>query len=103
MKRAFVAFWVLFLTVPLFAQQSRPVQQSAQDDQSDRPKIDVESYSVEVTLLPQEHRLTGRQLEERRLRAHRKGGADIQLESARQADAPSVLDAGQGNVLTLPP
>src|SRR5947209_4540727 len=46
------------LVAPLPAAQSR--QQQAQDDQSDRPKIDVESYSVDVTLLPQEHRLDGK-------------------------------------------
>src|SRR6185295_13660297 len=42
------------------AAQSRAVQQAAQDDQSDRPKIDVESYSIEVTLAPEEHRLDGK-------------------------------------------
>src|SRR6266478_5004436 len=48
------------LVAPLPAAQSRQAQQQAQDDQSDRPKIDVESYSVEVTLVPDEHRLTGK-------------------------------------------
>ena len=49
------------LVAPMSAQQSRPgQQQAAQDDQSDRPKIDVESYAVDVTLAPQEHRLAGK-------------------------------------------
>ena len=48
------------LAAPLTAGQSRPGQPPAQDDQSDRPTIDVEAYSIEVTLAPQEHRLTGR-------------------------------------------
>src|SRR5438093_10856824 len=48
------------LVAPLPAAQSRQGQQQAQDDQSDRPKIDVESYSIEVTLTPEEHRLEGK-------------------------------------------
>src|ERR1051326_8546337 len=48
------------LVAPLPAAQSRQSQQQPQDDQSDRPKIDVESYSVDVTLLPEEHRLSGK-------------------------------------------
>ena len=48
------------LVVPLSAAQSRqPQQQQGQDDQNDRPKIDVESYSIDVTLVPEEHRLAG--------------------------------------------
>jgi aminopeptidase N len=39
----------------LAAQPARP-----QNDQSDRPKIDVESYTVNVTLVPEEHRLVGK-------------------------------------------
>src|SRR2546425_11236348 len=42
------------------AQQSRAGQQANADDQSDRPKIDVESYSVDVALVPEEHRLAGK-------------------------------------------
>jgi hypothetical protein len=42
------------------AQQLRRGQQAPQDDQSDRPNIDVSSYSVEVTLVPDEHRLVGK-------------------------------------------
>src|SRR5947209_20432161 len=56
-------FFLLIMGVvaaPLTAGQSRPGQQDAQDDQSDRPKIDVESYTVDVTLVPREHRLTGK-------------------------------------------
>jgi aminopeptidase N len=48
------------LVAPLPAAQSRQAQQQAQDDQSERPKIDVESYSVEVTLLPDTHSLEGK-------------------------------------------
>jgi len=51
---------VALLVTPSTAEQARPAPQAPQDDQSDRPKIDVESYSVDVTLVPQEHRLTGR-------------------------------------------
>jgi tetratricopeptide (TPR) repeat protein len=48
----------LLLAVPLSAQRGRQV--TVQDDQSDRPKIDVEAYSVDVNLLPEEHRLSGK-------------------------------------------
>jgi aminopeptidase N len=44
------------LSMPLAAQSARPGQQDAL---SDRPQIDVESYSVNVSLVPEEHRLTG--------------------------------------------
>src|SRR5262245_12086799 len=47
------------LPAPLVA-QSRSRQPAAQDDQSDRPKIDVDSYSVEITLSPEEHRVSGK-------------------------------------------
>jgi aminopeptidase N len=41
--------------------QSRGRQLAAvPDDQSDRPKIDVESYTVDITLVPEEHQLTGK-------------------------------------------
>src|ERR1051326_2164866 len=45
---------------PLPAAQSRQVQQQTQDDSSDRRKIDGESYSVEVTLVPDKHSLEGK-------------------------------------------
>src|SRR5438876_11372663 len=48
------------LVAPLPAAQSRQVQQQTRDDQSDRPTIDVESYSVEVTLVPEKHSLEGK-------------------------------------------
>src|SRR5215831_7122490 len=48
-----------FLCAPLVA-QSRNRQPLVPDDQSDRPKIDVESYSVDVTLMPEEHQLAGK-------------------------------------------
>jgi aminopeptidase N len=94
------------LAAPLTAGQSRPGQQAAQDDQSDRPKIDVESYAVDVTLVPQEHRLTGKadikfkQLDrktyatfdlDRRLRVDRAtmGGAEVRF---RQFDVDSTVE-----------
>ena len=45
------------LAMPVAAQQSRSVPQ---DDQSDRPKIDVESYAVEATIEPQDRKLSGK-------------------------------------------
>src|SRR5437867_2899380 len=52
-------FCLLLLCAPLLA-QSRTRQPAAQEDQSDRPKIDVESYSVEITLTPEQHQLAGK-------------------------------------------
>lgn len=47
--------------VPATAQQLRgPQQASSQDDLADRPKIHVDQYSVEVTLLPEDHKLIGK-------------------------------------------
>src|SRR6266478_5386713 len=91
---------------PLPAAQSRQAQQQAQDDQSDRPKIDVESYSVEVTLVPEKHSLEGKadikfkQLDrknyatfdlDRRLRIDRAsfGGAEVRF---RQFDVDSTVE-----------
>src|SRR5262245_6385792 len=47
------------ISAPAFA-QVRGAQQQAQDDLSDRPKIDVESYAIEIKLAPEEHRLDGK-------------------------------------------
>jgi len=47
------------LSVPLSA-QSRNRQPVVQDDQSDRPKIDVDSYALDITIVPEEHRLSGK-------------------------------------------
>ena len=112
MKRASISLLVLLLAIPLAAQQSRPgQQQAAQDDQSDRPKIDVESYAVDVTLAPQEHRLAGKadirfkQLDrksyavfdlDRRLRVDRAsiGGADARF---RQFDVDSTVEIEMSN------
>src|SRR5688572_11554399 len=44
------------LSAPLAAQPERV----GQNDQSDRPRIDVESYTVNVTLVPEEHRIMGK-------------------------------------------
>ena len=99
------------VAAPLTAGQSRPGQQAAQDDQSDRPKIDVESYTVDVTLVPREHRLTGKadikfkQLDrktyatfdlDRRLRVDRAslGGAEVRF---RQFDVDSTVEIDLSN------
>jgi hypothetical protein len=60
MRKVFsLILWLPLLSLPLFAQtRSRPA--AAQDDQSDRPKIDVDTYSVEITLVPEEHKLEGK-------------------------------------------
>jgi len=112
MKYPFFSLLVASMWVaPLLAQQPRAIQQAAQDDQSDRPTIDVESYSIEVTLAPQEHRLTGRadikfkQLDrktyatfdlDRRLRVDRAsiGGADVRF---RQFDVDSTVEFDLSN------
>jgi aminopeptidase N len=47
------------VSLPLVA-QSRARQPVVQDDQSDRPKIDVEAYVVNISLVPEEHRLVGK-------------------------------------------
>src|SRR5947209_8507855 len=97
---------------PLPAAQSRqPQQQQAPDDQTDRPKIDVESYSIDVTLLPEEHRLAGKadikfkQLDrknyatfdlDRRLRIDRAsiGSSDVKY---RQFDIDSTVEFDLSN------
>jgi aminopeptidase N len=97
---------IALLAAPLAAQQSRLGQQPAQDDQADRPKIDVESYSVDITLVPEERRLDGKadiqfkQLDrktyavfdlDRRLRVDKAtiGGAEARF---RQFDVDSTLE-----------
>jgi Peptidase family M1 domain/Tetratricopeptide repeat len=96
----------LFSVVPLSAQQLRGARQAPQDDQSDRPSIHVESYSVEVTLTPEDHRLAGKadirfkQLDrknyavfdlDRRLRVDKAtiGGAEARF---RQFDVDSTVE-----------
>src|SRR5262249_54003555 len=92
---------------PSSAQQLRARQQQApQDDQSDRPKIHVDMYSVEVTLVPEEHKLTGKadiqfkQLDrqnyavfdlDRRLRVDKAtvGGMDVRF---KQFDVDSTVE-----------
>src|SRR5436309_1778744 len=93
------------------AQQPRAGQQANPDDQSDRPKIDVESYSVDVTLVPEEHRLAGKadirfkQLDrksyavfdlDRRLRVDHAtiGGAEARF---RQFDVDSTVEIEMSN------
>src|SRR5436853_3927960 len=107
----FFVLMMALVAVPLTAGQSRPGQQPVQDDQSDRPKIDVELYTVDVTLLPQEHRLTGKadikfkQLDrknyaafdlDRRLRVDRAsiGTAEVRF---RQFDVDSTVEFDLSN------
>ena len=47
-----------FLSTALAAQPARSGQPAT--DESDRPRIDVDLYSIDVTLVPEEHRLTGK-------------------------------------------
>jgi aminopeptidase N len=60
MKRLFYLILSFALLSSFAFAQTRAAQQTAQDDLSDRPKIDVEAYAVEVTLVPDEHRLDGK-------------------------------------------
>src|SRR5438128_9204931 len=93
------------------AQQLRGGQQASPDDQSDRPKIDVDSYSVDITLTPEEHRLAGKadirfkQLDrknyavfdlDRRLRIDKAtiGGAEARF---RQFDVDSTVEIDLAN------
>src|SRR5437016_2810064 len=102
------------LASSLFAQSrtTTPQQpQQTQDDQSDRPKIDVDSYSVDITLTPEEHRLAGKadirfkQLDrknyavfdlDRRLRIDKAtiGGAEARL---KQFDVDSTVEIDLAN------
>src|SRR5688500_18206262 len=102
MKKLIVPLFVLALAMPVAAQ---PLRTSA-NNVPDRPLIDVLVYSVEVTLVPEEHRLNGiadiqfRQQDrqdfaafdlDRRLRvtAASIGGADVRW---RQFDLDSTLE-----------
>jgi len=49
---------LLLLAAPLNAQSARGAQPAP--DESERPRIDVDLYSVDVTLVPEEHRLVGK-------------------------------------------
>ena len=81
---------VALLAAPVGAQQPRPAaQQAVQDDQADRPKIDVELYSVDVTLAPQEHRLTGR-ADIRFKQLDRKTYATFDLDRRLRVDRASI-------------
>src|SRR5438477_10287356 len=90
--------------------QQRRGQPATQDDQSDRPKIDVQSYSVEVTLVQEERRLVGKadirfkQLDrqtyavfdlDRRLRVDKStiSGAEVRF---RQFDVDSTVEIEMG-------
>jgi len=93
----------LLLGSSMYAQPSR---RAAASDESDRPKIDVEAYTINVTLVPEEHRLNGvvdvrfKQLDrqnfatfdlDRRLRVSKAtlGGADLRF---RQFDLDSTVE-----------
>jgi hypothetical protein len=97
---------IALLAAPVAFGQSRIRQQAVPDDQADRPKIDVESYSVEITLVPEENRLDGKadiqfkQLDrqnyavfdlDRRLRVEKAtiGGAEARF---RQFDVDSTVE-----------
>ena len=57
MKNFFSLVLILFLlSLPLAAQPAR----AGQNDQPDRPRIDVVSYDINVTIVPEEHRLVGK-------------------------------------------
>lgn len=71
------------LAAPLAAQSTRP----AQDD--DRPQIDVESYAVDVTIIPEERRLTGK-AEIRFKQLDRKNFAVFDLDRRLRVTAASV-------------
>jgi tetratricopeptide (TPR) repeat protein len=100
----------LLLCLPLLSlallAQSRGRQLTAPDDMADRPRIDVESYSVDITLAPEEQRLTGKadilfkQLDrqnyavfdlDRRLRVEKATIGDTELRF-RQFDVDSTLE-----------
>src|SRR5688572_33276137 len=56
MRNALSSFLVLLaLSSSLIAQ---PAQRNVPEE-SDRPRIDVESYNLQITLAPEEHRLDG--------------------------------------------
>jgi len=104
-------FCLALFSASLLPAQSRARQVSVPDDQSDRPKIDVESYTVDVTLTPEEHRLSGKadirfkQLDrqsyavfdlDRRLRVDKASinGSDARF---RQFDVDSTLEIDLAN------
>lgn len=59
MRYFFISLLLLaLLSAPLAAQSARGGQPAA--DESERPRIDVDLYSVDVTLVPEEHRLAGK-------------------------------------------
>src|SRR5205809_7151651 len=90
MKYPFFSLLVASMWVaPLRAQQPRAIQQAAPDDQSDRPTIDVEAYSIGVTLAPQEHRLTGR-ADSKFKQLDRKTYATFDLDRLSRVDPSSI-------------
>ena len=59
MRKIFYLFCcVPLLSMALLAQSRRQV--TVPDDADDRPKIDVDSYSVDISLMPEEHRISGK-------------------------------------------
>jgi aminopeptidase N len=106
MRKVLYALLSLSLfAAPLLA-QTRGRQLAVQDDQSDRPKIDVELYTVDISINPEEHRLAGiadirfKQLDrqnyavfdlDRRLRVEKAtiGGMEVRF---RQFDVDSTVE-----------
>src|SRR5262245_36099 len=89
MKKLFSLFLFLALFSALAFAQGRGAQQAAQDDLSDRPKIDVESYTVEITLTPEEHRLDGK-ADIRFKQLDRKNYAVFDLDRRLRVDKASI-------------
>jgi aminopeptidase N len=110
MRKTFNLLLCLPLLSVMLLAQSRGRQLTVPDDASDRPKIDVESYSVDINLEPEERRLTGKadvlfkQLDrqnyavfdlDRRLRVEKAtiNGADVRF---RQFDVDSTVEIDLG-------
>jgi hypothetical protein len=87
MRHYFGLVLLLALSVPLAAQSSRPAQ-----DADDRPKIDVASYAVDVALIPEERRLTGK-AEIRFTQQDRRNFAVFDLDRRLRVTAVSVAGA----------
>ena len=101
---------VLVLASSAFAQPAR--RAAVVEDESDRPRIDVEAYTVDITIVPEESKLDGvaevrfRQLDrqdfatfdlDRRLRVLKVsvGGEEIRF---RQFDLDSTLEIDLGGL-----
>ena len=100
---------LLALASPIFAQ---PARRGVEPDESDRPKIDVEAYTINITFVPEEHKLNAavdvrlRQLDrqnfatfdlDRRMRISKVtiDGQDVRF---RQFDLDSTIEIELGGV-----